>query len=142
MKIKLVVALIAGGATLITSAGGLISQAVILSGNSVTGLSALQAAAQLLTQTEYGSRWLMREGWISLLIGLAFLVSCVVAAKMVARLAGEWKDLTKEGLTIIGWVAMWHPLEIYLYRWWPLRRLGRIFDKLGTMPVEVRLSGV
>lgn len=64
------VALIAGGATLITSAGGLISQAVILSGNSVTGLSALQAAAQLLTQTEYGSRWLMREGWTMVVLVL------------------------------------------------------------------------
>lgn len=66
----LTLALIAGGATLITSAGGLISQAVILSDNSAAGLSALQAAAQLLTQTEYGSRWLMREGWTVVLLVL------------------------------------------------------------------------
>jgi hypothetical protein len=84
-------------------------------------------------------RRLMREGWISLLIGLAFLVSCVIAAKTIARYAGDWKDLTKEGLTILGWVAMWHPLEIYLYRWWPQWGLGRIYRKLSTMPVEVRL---
>ena len=44
----------------------------------------------------------------------------------------------KEGLTIAGWVAMWRPLEIYLYEWWPLRRLGQVFNKLSRMPVEVR----
>ena len=81
----------------------------------------------------------MREGWISLLIGLAFLVLCVITAKTIARNAGEWKELSKEGLTILGWVAMWHPLEIYLYRWWPQWSLGRIYRKLSTMPVEVRL---
>jgi hypothetical protein len=46
----------------------------------------------------------------------------------------------KEGLTIIGWVAMWRPLEIYLYRWWPIRHLGRIYRKLGEIPVEIRVS--
>lgn len=84
-------------------------------------------------------RRLMREGWISLVIGLAFLITCVVAAKSIAKSAGEWKELTKEGLTILGWVAMWHPLEIYLYRWWPQWGLGRIYRKLSAMPVEVRL---
>lgn len=84
-------------------------------------------------------RRLMREGWISLVIGLAFLITCVVAAKSIAKNFGEWKELTKEGLTILGWVAMWHPLEIYLYRWWPQWGLGRIYRKLSVMPVEVRL---
>lgn len=82
-------------------------------------------------------RRLMREGWISLIIGICFLVACVVAAQTV-KTAVEWQSVTKEGLTIIGWVAMWHPLEIYLYRWWPVRGLGRIYRKLSEVPVEVR----
>ncbi len=85
-------------------------------------------------------RRLMREGWISLLIGLTFLAACVITAQMIARRIPQWQELTKEGLTILGWVAMWHPLEIYLYRWWPQWSLGRIYRKLSTMPVEVRLS--
>jgi hypothetical protein len=83
-------------------------------------------------------RRLMREGWTSLLIGLAFLATCVFAAH-AAGTRTEWQSVVKEGLTIIGWVAMWHPLEIYLYRWWPMRRLGLIYRKLGGMPVEVRI---
>jgi len=34
-------------------------------------------------------------------------------------------------------VAMWRPMEIYLYDWWPLRRRSKIFAKLSHMPVEV-----
>jgi hypothetical protein len=46
--------------------------------------------------------------------------------------------VAREGLTIIGWVAMWKPLDIYLYRWWPLLALRRLYQRLSAMPVEVR----
>ena len=46
--------------------------------------------------------------------------------------------MLRQGLTIIGWVAMWKPLEIYLYRWWPVRRLIRAYEKLSAMDVEVK----
>jgi hypothetical protein len=26
-------------------------------------------------------------------------------------------SMAREGLTILGWVALWRPLEVYLYRW-------------------------
>jgi len=109
-------------------------------------------AAQLLTDSihhyfEYKAelnyhelRRLLREGWISLLIGLGFLGACVIAAQSIA-LKREWHTVWKEGLTIIGWVAMWHPLEIYLYRWWPVRRLGHVYKKLGEMPVVLQVAG-
>jgi hypothetical protein len=45
--------------------------------------------------------------------------------------------MLRESLTIAGWVAMWRPMQIYLYDWWPLRRRGRIYMKLSHMPVEV-----
>ena len=88
-------------------------------------------------------RQLMREGWVSLLIGLAFLAACVTVAQTFGVRPGHSSLATvmKEGLTIIGWVAMWRPLEIYLYRWWPIRRLGKIYAKLSTAPVEVRVAG-
>jgi hypothetical protein len=33
---------------------------------------------------------------------------------------------------------MWRPMEIYLYDWWPLRRRGKLFEKLSKIQVEVR----
>jgi hypothetical protein len=43
-------------------------------------------------------------------------------------------------MLIAGWVAMWRPLQIFLYDWWPLRRRNRVFGKLSAMPVLVRAS--
>jgi hypothetical protein len=44
----------------------------------------------------------------------------------------------REGLIIAGWVAMWRPMEIFLYEWWPLLRRGRLYEKLSQMRVVVR----
>jgi hypothetical protein len=82
----------------------------------------------------------MREGWISLLIGLSFLGVCGIAAQTLALRSGEWQAVIHEGLIIIGWVAMWRPLDIYLYRWWPLRELGRVYRKLSEIPIEVNAA--
>jgi hypothetical protein len=85
-------------------------------------------------------RRLMREGWQSLLIGVVFLGTCIAAGEALrghesSRLLG----VVREGLVIAGWVAMWRPMEIYLYEWWPLRRRGRVFEKLSNMSVKVSL---
>ncbi len=40
-----------------------------------------------------------------------------------------------------GWVAMWRPLEIFLYDWWPIRAEARLFDRLSAMPVRLVYSG-
>ena len=87
-------------------------------------------------------RRLMREGWISLLTGLAFLAACTIAAQTLAPRFGDFQAVVQEGLTIIGWVAMWRPLDIYLYRWWPICGMGRIYRKLSLIPVEVKLKPV
>ncbi len=82
---------------------------------------------------------LMKEGRRTLLIGAVFLSSCLLLSELLLlkESGGIWK-IIRESLTIGGWVAMWRPLEIYLYEWWPLRRRGKIFQKLSRMPVEVR----
>jgi hypothetical protein len=83
---------------------------------------------------------LLREGRLCLLIGVTFLALCVSLAELLAQTGqGPWLQVFRESLTIGGWVAMWRPLEIYLYRWWPLRKLGRVYRKLAQMEVEVRL---
>ena len=82
---------------------------------------------------------LMKEGRASLLIGLAFLAACLGMAEFFAfRPDAAWQQFFRESLTIGGWVAMWRPLEIYLYRWWPLLRLGRVYRKLSVMKIEVQ----
>lgn len=84
-------------------------------------------------------RRLMKQGRTSLLIGLLFLASCLVASELLFREAGTLPGILRESLTIAGWVAMWRPMQIFLYDWWPLRHLGKIYDQLSRIPVEVLL---
>ena len=81
---------------------------------------------------------LMKQGRTSLLIGLIFLAGCLTLSNLLLPPeAHPWAGFLREGLTIAGWVAMWRPMQIYLYDWWPVLRLGRIYQKLSKMPVEV-----
>jgi hypothetical protein len=81
---------------------------------------------------------LLSQGRTSLLIGLVFLSACLVTSNvLLGNRASTGAEITRESLTIAGWVAMWRPMEIYLYNWWPLRRRVLLFRKLSRMPVEV-----
>ena len=86
---------------------------------------------------------LMKQGRTSLLIGLLFLFGCLGLSEwlLLHSAPDTWSSVLRESLTIGGWVAMWKPLEIYLYEWWPLRRRGRIFEKMSRMEVSVRVRG-
>jgi len=81
---------------------------------------------------------LLRQGRTSLIIGLLFLASCLLVIGMfLGPGTGTWSAVIRESLTIAGWVAMWRPMQIYLYDWWPLLRRSRIYAKLSHMPVEL-----
>ena len=82
---------------------------------------------------------LMKQGRTCLMIGLPFLVACLLLEKFLSQhVTGALLKMAVESLMIAGWVAMWRPLEIYLYDWWPLLRRGKILEKLSRMNVEVR----
>jgi hypothetical protein len=84
---------------------------------------------------------LLDQGRSSLLIGLVFLSICLILSNaLLGGESGTWAAVVRESLTIGGWVAMWRPMEIYLYDWWPLRRRGRIYQKLCRMAVEVEVK--
>ena len=82
---------------------------------------------------------LFRVGRISLVIGLAFLGVAIAAGEALAALLSKesYAWLVKESLVIGGWVALWRPLEIFLYDWWPLRAQAKLYDRLGRMQVTV-----
>jgi hypothetical protein len=85
-------------------------------------------------------RRLLRQGRTSLIIALLFLGLCFVLRELIVRRTDEaLVGFVRESLTIAGWVAMWRPMQIFLYDWWPLRHLGKIYERLSRMPVELRL---
>jgi hypothetical protein len=56
--------------------------------------------------------------------------------------AGGGAEVLGEGLLIIGWVALWRPVEMFLYDWWPVLRRAWRFEAIARMPVEVRCGAV
>ncbi len=87
-------------------------------------------------------RHLFRVGRTSLIIGLLFLaVSVGVGGALAEALNGRnLGQLLRESLLIGGWVAMWRPLEIFLYDWWPIRAEARLLDRLSEMPVRIQVA--
>lgn len=97
------------------------------------------AERERLTHLEL--RRLLRRGRTSLGIGVTFLVACLALAEVVATsMQGVFPDLLRESLMIAGWVAMWRPLEIYLYDWWPVRQRAQMFHRMSGMPVELQAA--
>lgn len=88
-------------------------------------------------------RSLLRRGLISLAIGMTFLATFFVIAQLVGRSMGDsgLARLFREGLIIVGWVAMWRPLEIFLYDWWPIVGERRLHDRLSRIAVRVSHDG-
>jgi hypothetical protein len=83
---------------------------------------------------------LFRIGRWSLVIGLAILITCLLFAHIVvgALFTDPLRRLLEESLLILGWVANWRPLEIFLYDWWPLVRRRDLYRRLSKAVIETR----
>ncbi len=80
----------------------------------------------------------MQRGRTSLFIGLAFLAACMAGREVALSLVpSAIQRILSEGLLIIGWVAMWGPLEVFLYGWWPIIGRRRILERLAVVDVEL-----
>ena len=81
---------------------------------------------------------LFRVGRRSLAIGVPILVVCLVAAHLAAGYLSEapFQRLVEESFLILGWVANWRPLEIFLYDWWPLARRRDLYLRLSAATLE------
>jgi hypothetical protein len=92
-------------------------------------------AADQLKQT-------LLRGGVSLLIGLVFLFACLWLRTFVDETASRTtREIFSEGLLILGWVAMWRPIDTFLYDWWPIHHRKKVLNRILTMPIEVKTTG-
>ena len=82
---------------------------------------------------------LTREGGHDLLRGILFLTSCVFVASLLSGFESTFMSIFRESVLIGGWVAMWRPMEVFLYERWPLQAQRKLYHALAEMPVQVRL---
>lgn len=84
---------------------------------------------------------LFRDGRISLLIGVAFVAVAILVSDAIAALFASQRlvQLVQDSVAIAAWVALWHPVNIFLYDWWPMRAQAKLLDRLAQM--DMKLSG-
>ena len=67
------------------------------------------------------------------------LIACFAIARFAGGLVeGSLSRMIEESFLILGWVANWRPLEIFLYDWWPIARRRDLYRRLSSASVEVR----
>ena len=75
--------------------------------------------------------------------GLAFLAACLLIAGVVQAWGGYGfvRDYMVEGLVIIGWIALWHPVDMLIFARWPNLRDRRLLSHIKQMQVSLDPAG-
>lgn len=90
---------------------------------------------------EIEMRRILQRGRRNLIIALFFLFACLLMIRLLSTFEENlFNTLLAEGLLIIGWVAMWEPVQIFLYGWWPIVHKRRICEKIINMDIYIRSS--
>ena len=81
-----------------------------------------------------------RREQLNLFIGIIFLVLCLTISQYAKTIfaQGSLAELIAESLIIIGWVALWKPVQFFLYDWWPIRKRRMLCNKIATSDLQVR----
>ena len=92
----------------------------------------------LASEAERRLRAHLREARAALVLGGLFLASCLGFSSLIrGQLSGLLADFLAEGALIIGWVALWRPLDMFLYAWRPLHRQLRNLRRIARTEVEL-----
>ena len=89
-----------------------------------------------------------RQGRIAALRGFAVLTLCLVLRRAVVGLQWPGADFLAEGLGILGWVVLWHPLDVLVFErsesreknYW-LGQLSRVAVQFVATAADASLAG-
>jgi len=89
-------------------------------------------------QTRKSLKYLLLQGRMSFAIGIVFVSLCLLGANSISHLGDNAGfNIARESLTIVGWVAMWRPMQIFLYDWWPLQKQIHLYQTLSRAHIQV-----
>jgi hypothetical protein len=91
-------------------------------------------------QTSQDLTELLRVGRRFMAIGLTVLLLCFLAIQYlnVSAASSTMARLLEQSLLILGWVANWRPLEIFLYDWIPVQRQLALLRRLSNAHIVVK----
>ena len=86
-------------------------------------------------------RSLFRLAQIGAAVALVLLGACLTLARALEGAGnGAMVGVLREGLSILGWVALWKPLETVLYDWWPHAARMRTLRRVASAAIEVQFG--
>lgn len=74
----------------------------------------------------------------TLLAGMTFFAFCTSIRLLLPEGFEPAGTMIKDSALILAWVAMWRPIELLLYGWWPLRERLRVMRRLADITLEIR----
>ena len=80
----------------------------------------------------------MRVGQIALGAGLAVFAICMSLRGLLRNAWTAMPTAIDEGLIVLGWIALWRPIEVLAYGWVPLYRRRRLYSRLAAVHVTVK----
>jgi len=93
----------------------------------------------LVTERKYRSCF--RYGRSTFLIGLTFLTIALIGRQLVSSLENHLlAQIFADALLIVGWVAMWEPITVLLYKLWPVIQLKKTYQKITSMEIDILSS--
>lgn len=90
-----------------------------------------------LESSQNDLKLLFKQGRITLLLGSLFLGFCYSIYYFTKDQEGLFFGFLGESLHVMGWVAMWKPINLFLYEWWPIRDKIKLLTRLTQIKVEI-----
>jgi len=87
-------------------------------------------------QSERDLRRRMRQGRLTAIRGFVVLVFCLLLRRAIVGLHWPGVDFFAEGLGILGWVVLWHPLDILLFERSESRDQNYWLRQLSRVPIQ------
>jgi hypothetical protein len=90
-------------------------------------------------QTQKQFKRTLQYGWRILLIAIAMLAVIFSLTELALYLMPDNRfiQFLRESFIILGWVALWRPLELLLYDWYPVKTKIRLYSRLENSNVNV-----
>lgn len=82
-------------------------------------------------------RHIFKVAFRSLFIGLSFLFLSIYLSSFIDPDKGLFLKYINEGIHILGWYSMFHPISYALYEWWPVRDDELLFERASQLDMEI-----
>ena len=85
---------------------------------------------------------MLRHGWRILFIALGLLAVVFSLTEIALHLIPDnrFVQFARESFIIFGWVALWRPLELLLYDWYPIKANINLYYRLEHSNVQVIIT--